>query len=77
MSDKTDTDIRPLTGDECEQVGGGLRRGPIMTTMAIGEEDFCAGGGWATTLAIGEEDPGGISRKYLPLDAGLHLKAGR
>ena len=49
---------RELFIEELEQVSGGFvgRRGPIMTTMAIGEED----GGCVTTMALGEEGGGPI-----------------
>lgn len=64
-------DIRPLDSAETDSVAGGLAsRLPIMTTLAVGEED---GGGWATTLAVGEEDGGRFPRL---LDAKFHLRQG-
>jgi len=55
---------RELFIEELEQVAGGLlirRPEPIMTTMAVGEEDGGGGGGIYTTMALGEEDGGGCS----------------
>lgn len=40
-----------LPTEALEKVQGG--KGPVMTTMALGEE--CGGGGTVTTLALGEE----------------------
>jgi len=49
---------RELFIEELEQITGGIlgRGRPVMTTMAIGEED----GGGITTMALGEESGGPI-----------------
>lgn len=56
---------RELFIEELERVSGGIfrwpdpvfpRPGPVMTTMALGEED--GGGIPITTMALGEEDGG-------------------
>lgn len=72
MSMGNEADIKDLTEEDCDRVGGA--RGRLATTQAIGEEDcgWCCNGPRITTRAIGEEDPSELVRP--PLDAGLHLK---
>lgn len=70
MTDKT---MQELTNEECETVAGGVsfKRPPLLTTMAVGEEDGCFfGGPIYTTLALGEEDKGELTAA--PLDIKLH-----
>ncbi|MDO5632767.1 MAG: hypothetical protein Q4G22_13160 [Paracoccus sp. (in: a-proteobacteria)] len=65
--------VRPLSLQECDDVGGALHGSGWATTMAIGEED----GGWRgpimTTMALGEEEPRELNRHKLPLDAAFHI----
>ncbi|MDO5613991.1 MAG: hypothetical protein Q4G14_12230 [Paracoccus sp. (in: a-proteobacteria)] len=72
---KETNDIRALSPQECDQVGGALRGSGWATTLAVGEED----GGWRgpimTTMAIGEEDSGRQTHIKLPLDAAFHSRA--
>lgn len=49
--------MRELDTHQTDEVSGGYRKRPRVTTLAVGEE----GGGPITTLAIGEEGGGVVT----------------